>query len=304
MNTVSIQNQQLNDITPQTSNIIFSPENLMAIQKFAEVMAQGVVTVPRHLQGKPADCLAVVLHATQWGMNPFSVAQKTHLVNGILGYEAQLVNAAIMASGAIQGHFKYEYIGNWEQFNPTKADSEVGLACRVGAILKGDNEITWGEPVYLALVGVRNSPLWKTNPRQQIAYLAVKYWARLYTPGAILGIYTPDELADVQPPKDVTPVKPAQSLLTITEADVTSPQIIEEVVSDHQNQEDPIKEFDERLLKFCEHIDALTCIDALDKALEQAKLIFKESNIHLTKAHNAYVVQRDSLIEMDFIEQH
>ena len=38
-------------------------------------------------------CMAVTLQALQWNMSPFAVAQKTHLVNGTLGYEAQLVNA-------------------------------------------------------------------------------------------------------------------------------------------------------------------------------------------------------------------
>ena len=40
-------------------------------------------------------------------MNPFAVAQKTHVVNGSLGYEAQLVNAVVQASGAIDGRFHY-----------------------------------------------------------------------------------------------------------------------------------------------------------------------------------------------------
>jgi hypothetical protein len=35
------------------------------------------------------------MQAAQWGMNPFAVAQKTHVVNGTLGYEAQLVNAVV-----------------------------------------------------------------------------------------------------------------------------------------------------------------------------------------------------------------
>ncbi|ECP2540867.1 hypothetical protein FZF29_12795 [Salmonella enterica subsp. enterica serovar Brunei] len=42
--------------------------------------------------------------------------------------------------------------------------------------------------------GTRNSPLWVSNPKQQIAYLGVKYWARLYCPEVILGVYSPDEV--------------------------------------------------------------------------------------------------------------
>lgn len=160
-----------------TKAAIFSPSGLQKLQAFAEVMAQGKTTVPAHLAGKPADCLAVALQAAQWGMNPFAVAQKTHLVNGTLGYEAQLVNAVVTSSTAVQGRFKYEYGGSWENFRPgpPNAENEKGLCVRVGAVLRGETEITWGEPLYMEFVATRNSPLWKTAPKQQLAYLAVKY---------------------------------------------------------------------------------------------------------------------------------
>lgn len=167
------------------SEIMLNTELLAGIQSLAKSMSQAKVTIPKHLADSPADCYAVILQAIQWKMNPFAVAQKTHVINGTLGYEAQLVNAVIQRSGAIVGHFHYEYRG------------EGGaLECRVGAILKGESGITWGEWLSFASVTVKNSPLWKTNPRQQLGYLQVKNFGRLYTPGAILGVYTPDELQD------------------------------------------------------------------------------------------------------------
>lgn len=193
-----------------TKAAIFCPSGLQKLQAFAEVMAMGKVTVPAHLAGKPADCLAVALQAAQWGMNPYAVAQKTHAVNGTLGYEAQLVNAVITSSTAVQGRFKYEYGGDWGKFKPGAANAanERGLFVRVGAVLRGETEITWGEPLYLEFVTTRNSPLWKTAPKQQLAYLAVKYWARLYCPDVILGVYTPDEFEPAQrAERDVTPAR-------------------------------------------------------------------------------------------------
>jgi hypothetical protein len=53
---------------------------------------------------------------------------------------------------------------------------------------------------------VRNSPLWVSDPRQQLAYLAIKRWSRLYTPDVILGVYTPDEIVEREE-LDVTPVQ-------------------------------------------------------------------------------------------------
>ncbi|MGL5267172.1 MAG: recombinase RecT, partial [Plesiomonas shigelloides] len=84
---------------------------MASIDRLADMMASGKATVPQHLRGNKADCYAICLQALQWGMNPFPVAQKTHLVNGTLGYEAQLVNAVVVNSGVIKGRFDYEFFG-------------------------------------------------------------------------------------------------------------------------------------------------------------------------------------------------
>jgi hypothetical protein len=194
---------------PSTMNsvsMMFSADGMDRIMKFAELMSAGRVSVPVHFQNKPSDCMAIVMQSMRWGMDPFVVAQKTHVINGTLGYEAQLVNAVVTSSTAVQGRFHFEYGGEWEKIGgvaPDKRD-ESGLFIRVGAILRGETEITWGEPVYLADVKTRNSPLWKTQPKQQIAYLGIKYWARLYCPEVILGVYTPDEV-EQRTEKEVNP---------------------------------------------------------------------------------------------------
>lgn len=180
-------------LSTSTVGLILNAEHMAHMFKFAEMMALGIATVPKHLQKNPSDCLAVVMQATQWGMNPFAVAQKTHIVNGTLGYEAQLVNAVLQATGAIEGDFTYEY----------KGTAQV-VECRVGAIPKGGKEITWGEWLSSATVTTKNSPLWKTNVKQQMGYLQVKNWARAFKPAALLGVYTPEEL-ETMPPKDITP---------------------------------------------------------------------------------------------------
>lgn len=229
----------MSELMTQTSDFsIFNADGLDKMLRFAQVMSQGTVTVPDHLKGQESDCLAITMQSAQWRMNPFAVAQKTHVIGGVLGYEAQLVNALISSSNAIQGRFKYEYGGNgWDKCTTSKEIKETktgrngsyevtkrvrgwsdadeqGLFIRVGATLRGDDEITWGEPVYLSSVVIRNSPLWASNPKQQMAYLAVKYWARLYCPEVILGVYTPDELEE-RTIKDVTPKKERISLADI-----------------------------------------------------------------------------------------
>ncbi|EME0707540.1 recombinase RecT [Salmonella enterica] len=238
-NIVTTEQQAPNTIS--ASNAIFNVQALGQLTAFANLMADSQVTVPAHLAGKPADCMAIVMQAMQWGMNPYAVAQKTHLVNGVLGYEAQLVNAVIASSSAIHGRFHYRYGGDWERCTRTQEitrdkngkngkytvtervrgwtdEDEIGLFVQVGAILRGESEITWGEPLYLSSVVTRNSPLWVSNPKQQIAYLGVKYWARLYCPEVILGVYSPDEIEEREE-KIINPVQNAQN---ITMQDITA----------------------------------------------------------------------------------
>lgn len=180
------EENQLTTVNTSSAGLVMSRDSMGSMLEVAKMMATSTVTVPKHLQGKVGDCMAVTMQAMQWGMNPFAVAQKTHVVNGTLGYEAQLVNAAVQASGAIVGRFHYEYRG-----------ASPKLECRVGAIIAGESEIVWGQWLCEDRVTTKNSPLWKTNVQQQLGYLQVKNWSRAYCPGAILGVYTPDELEEI-----------------------------------------------------------------------------------------------------------
>ena len=190
----------------KSNDLIFSPISMRDLDAIAQVMSKGVATVPKHLQGKPADCLAIVMQSAAWNMSPYQVAQKTHLINGTLGYEAQLLNAVISSSTAIEGRFHYRYS---ETF---KSDKDPEAWVQVGAVIKGESDIQWGERLYPATVATKNSPLWKSNPKQQCCYLALKYWARIYTPAVIMGVYTQDEIVEFEQEKDITPVDNVASI--------------------------------------------------------------------------------------------
>ncbi len=184
-----------------TGALMLDTDNLDRMYRAAEMMASARVTIPKHLAGAPGDCLAVIMQATQWGMNPFAVAQKTHIVNGTLGYEAQLVNAVISSSSLLTTRISYEWEGDWNGVNG-KTDKNDARAVTVSAKLRGEPEPR-NLRVSMAQVGdVRNSPNWASDPRQQLAYLATKKWARLHAPDVMLGIYTPDELEAI-PERDM-----------------------------------------------------------------------------------------------------
>lgn len=196
--------------------------NMDRMVRLAELMASGKTTIPQHLRGNAGDCMAVTMQAMQWGMNPFAVAQKTNLVNGTLGYEGQLVAAVVNNSPLMADRLKLEWFGPWEKIigkfkevtstkkmddngNPKKyivpdwniAD-EKGLGINVSGTIKGE-----AAPRVLTLLmtqcRTRNSGLWTEDPKQQIAYLAQRRWARLHAPDVLLGVYTPDELEESAP---------------------------------------------------------------------------------------------------------
>ena len=201
-----------NPITAPVINDQYSPMQIALddtlfgqCHRLAQIMASGACTVPKHLQGNVGDCFAIVGQALRWGFDPYAVAQKTHLVNGTLGYEAQLIIAVINGKAPIVGRLKFEYYGDWSKVK-AKTDSPADVGVRVSATMRGDDEPTVLD-LSMAQVGtVRNSPLWTADPRQQLAYLAAKRWARLYCPDVVLGLYSEDELQDRNAqPKDVTP---------------------------------------------------------------------------------------------------
>lgn len=189
-----VEYQAKNTPADNATQLLFNPAAMQQIHELAKCMASSKITVPKHLQGSPADCMAIIMQSARWGMDPFAVAQKTHLVNGNLGYEAQLVNAVVSSSHAIRGRFQYRYSETAWPANGGKDDW-----VQVGAVLAGESSVTWGEKLYPAALTVKNSPLWKTSPKQQAGYVAVKYWARLYCPDVILGVYTREELDDMPP---------------------------------------------------------------------------------------------------------
>jgi len=179
----------VDDYRPPVLNLM-DGDVISQVERVAAIMCQAKVTVPAHLVGSKGDCFAIALQAAAWGMSPFTVAQKTHLVKGTLGYEAQLVHAVILSSRLIRGRFTYEWGGEGNS-----------LKCRTGAIVRGESEITWGTWSHISKQTVQNSSLWKSDPAQQLAYLAVKKWARLYCPDVIAGVYTPDELEETDKPR-------------------------------------------------------------------------------------------------------
>lgn len=211
------------DTSTNAFDLVMNDTAMDRMMVAAEMMASAKVTIPKHLQNSKGDCMAVIMQAAQWKMNPFSVAQKTHLSqSGALGYESQLINAVIVACGAITGQPEFEFFGEWEKIlgrvvemkgqsggkyyvSGWKPDEEKGLGVRVTATLRGESAPRTIE-VLLAQCYPRFSTQWATDPQQQIIYAANRKFSRRYCPGAILGVYSIDELEAPPIEREINPM--------------------------------------------------------------------------------------------------
>lgn len=176
------QNVQLQEVD-QRGGMRLALNNFAELEKFSHFMALSNF-VPKHLRAKQADCLAVLLQSMRWEMDPFAVAQKTYFVNDGMAYEAQLVNAIVLSRAQLKSRPKITWSGEGE-----------GLKCKVEAMFIGEEETREFE-AEIKTITTRNSPLWKQQPKQQLAYFALRAWARLYCPDVLMGVYTKDEVED------------------------------------------------------------------------------------------------------------
>lgn len=165
--------------------------NLNQIMEVAKVMAVAQVAIPKHLRENVGACLAVAIQASEWQMSPFSVANKSYVVNDRIAYEAQLVAAVIMKRAPIKGRIKYAWSGEGGK-----------RRCKVSATLSDGEDVEYTSPEF-DKIPVKNSPLWKGDPDQQLGYYSVRAMCRRHFPDVLLGIYTPEEMAHEM--RDVSP---------------------------------------------------------------------------------------------------
>jgi len=185
--------------------------NLGEVMEFAKLMSVSGAAVPKYLRANPGACLAICTRALRWKMDPFAVAEKSYMVNNRgeerIAYEAQLVNAVVLAHAPLKNRLRDEIVGEgderrcrvWGTFNgedkPHEYISETLKALRDA---RGRNDQGT----------LKGSPLWDTQPEVQLRYSAVRQWCRLYSPETLLGVYVPEELdgepIDVTPPATIT----------------------------------------------------------------------------------------------------
>lgn len=210
---------------PLALRVMLNPVLLQQVGQAARVMADGGAFIPKHLAGKPRACFAVIVRSWDWKLDPYWVAQCTYETpGGQVGFEGKLCQAILENSGHFAGGIRFEHYGDWSKlvgrFKIVKNargndvpvcdwpdEEERGLGVEVIGQVKGEEEPRrW--KVDLVQAYPRNSPLWVTDPRTQICYLAVRRFGDVAAPGIYGGvrfnvdefIEASDRAVDVTPP--------------------------------------------------------------------------------------------------------
>lgn len=187
-------------VSDSVGGIMF--QNMSEVLEFAKLMSVADVAVPKHLRGNPGACLSIVTQALEWRMSPFSVANKSYSVNDRLAYESQLIHGVVEARAPLKQRLRCAYDGEGQE-----------RVCIVTGHFKGEiDPVEYRSPKFKDITP-KNSPLWKSDPDQQLWYYSVRAFARRYCPDVLLGIYSEDELKDsggtAEGAVDITPKQPS-----------------------------------------------------------------------------------------------
>jgi len=167
------------------------------VMEFSKLMAVSGQAVPKHLRATPGACLAVSLQAMNWHMDPFAVANKSYMVNDRIAYEAQLIHAVIEQRAPIKGRLKGKYEGEGAK-----------RVCVLTAISQEDGDTIEYRSPEIGSITTKNSPLWKSDPDQQLWYYSARAMCRRHFPDVLLGVYEKEEIQHADGLRDVTPTEP------------------------------------------------------------------------------------------------
>lgn len=164
------------------------------VMEFSKLMAVAGQAVPKHLRGAPGACLRIVTEALNWRMDPFAVANKSYMVNDRIAYEAQLIHAVIEQRAPIKGRIKGRFDGEGAK-----------RVCILTATSEEDGSIIEYKSPEIGTITTKNSPLWKSDPDQQLWYYSARAMCRRHFPDVLLGVYEKDEIKHAEGMRDVTP---------------------------------------------------------------------------------------------------
>lgn len=181
---------------------LMRPSNGRELMDMANLMSQSGSMIRDFYRRNPGDCMALIMICAPYGLNPFQVSWKTYRApakdssaeDAPIAFEAQVVAAMVNVSAPVKGRLRYSYHGEGDN-----------LVCTVTGIERETGEALDYTSPKLGQIAVKRSPLWRSDPRQQLGYYSARAWARRHFPELLLGVYTREEIEDAEPMRDITP---------------------------------------------------------------------------------------------------
>ena len=156
----------------------------LEVMEFAKLMSIADKAVPKHLRLNAGACLRIVFQSIEWEMSPWAVADKSYEVSDRIAYESQLIHAVVEARAPLKERLQCDYEGEG-----------VDRCCIVKGYFTDGTFRGYTSP-RIKDIKVKNSPLWTSDPDQQLFYYASRAWARKWVPDVIMGLYTKEELRE------------------------------------------------------------------------------------------------------------
>jgi hypothetical protein len=192
---------------------LISPQDLAQQLEYARVMSHARLMIADFLQGNVGDCNGVIEKARNLGMSPYDLAAQMFEVDGkggkkSVGYMAQVVNAIVDKFAPLQKRLRYTYHGEGDH-----------RTCTVSGLFIGETEPHEYTSPPVGKIHPKNSPLWTSDPDQQLGYLSMKRWVRRYCPLVLLNVYDKEDLMEgnIGPDyaRDVTPTSGPTSVRSL-----------------------------------------------------------------------------------------
>lgn len=155
---------------------------------FAKYMSTSAHAVAKPLRCNVGICIAIIDIATRWNFSAWQLARHCYVVNDVLAFDSQTIHAVIEKFAPL----KYRLRPKFEGEGNTRT-------CTIVGHFKGEVDALEYITPPLGKITPKNSPLWVSDPDQQLFYFATRRWARRYCPDVLLGAYSVDDMEDSPP---------------------------------------------------------------------------------------------------------
>lgn len=147
--------------------------------------------MPDAYRGKPANTFVAMQFALQADLPIMTVLQRSYVVHGRIGLEAQLCIAMLNKSGFTRGPISYKFTGSGEQSSctATAVDSRTGEAHSATVDWKMVAAEGWAS---------KQGSKWRTMPEIMFRYRSAMFLIRTTWPEVLMGVYSAEELRDME----------------------------------------------------------------------------------------------------------